>query len=153
MSHLGRPNGQPDPKYSLSPVYEYLKKNSSTKVHFVNDCVSEEALELSKNLNHGEILLLENLRFYPEEETKFKNPATGKKEEVNKEDIDLFRKKLSMMGDFFVNDAFGTSHRAHSSIIGTSHQIRASGLLLEKEIKVILTQSIWEEFWRILSVL
>ena len=136
MSHLGRPNGRSDPKYSLSPVYKYLKKHSPAKVHFVRDCVSEEALEMSKNLSNGEILLLENLRFYSEEETKFKNPETGEKESVSKEDIDKFRNKLSKMGDFFVNDAFGTSHRAHSSIIGTSHKIRASGLLLEKEIKV-----------------
>lgn len=136
MSHLGRPNGIFSPKYSLKPVYDYLKNTLKTKVHFVEDCVSDEALAKAQELHQGEILLLENLRFYSEEETKFKNPETGKSEKVSNEKIQAFREKLSSMGDFFVNDAFGTSHRAHSSIVGTSHQIRASGLLLEKEIKV-----------------
>jgi phosphoglycerate kinase len=137
MSHLGRPGGKPNPKFSLSPVYDYLQKSLNTRVHFINDCISDEAIAKAQELRNGEILLLENVRFYPEEETKVKNPETGKKEAVSQERIDHFRGRLSQMGDYFVNDAFGTSHRAHSSIIGTNHTIRASGLLLEKEIKVL----------------
>lgn len=102
----------------------------------MEDCVSDEAMAKAQELNQGEILLLENLRFYSEEETKFKNPSTGKSEKVSADKIKDFRRRLSSMGDYFVNDAFGTSHRAHSSMVGTSHQVRASGLLLEKEIKV-----------------
>lgn len=141
MSHLGRPNGLPDSRFSLEPVYKHLKQNLATEVLFANDCVSEEAIDMANNLRQGQILLLENLRFHSEEEGKFKNPETGKSEKVDKERVDVFRQKLSQMGDFFVNDAFGTSHRAHSSIIGTSHKTRASGLLLEKEIKVRATNS------------
>lgn len=147
MSHLGRPDGRPDAKYSLRPVFDYLSQHTSSRVHFIEDCVSEEAISRARELSQGEILLLENLRFHPEEETKVKSLETGKKEAVEKDKIDVFRSKLSQMGDFFVNDAFGTSHRAHSSIIGTSHEVRASGLLLEKEIKVRVT-SISGVFWK-----
>lgn len=138
MSHLGRPEGKPDHRFSLSPVYDYLQNTLKTRVHFMNDCVSDEAISKAQELRNGEILLLENVRFYAEEEGKVKDPDTGRKEPVSQQRIHQFRAKLSEMGDYFVNDAFGTSHRAHSSIIGTSHKVRASGLLLEKEIKVVV---------------
>lgn len=136
MSHLGRPNGQRSPKHSLRPVYEELKQKLKTRVHFADDCVSEEALAQSREIRNGEVLLLENLRFHSEEERTYKDPETGQKQPVSQERVHLFCNKLSEMGDFFVNDAFGTSHRMHSSIVGTSHSIKASGILLEKEIKV-----------------
>jgi phosphoglycerate kinase len=105
-------------------------------VQFSSNCVGEEPLELVNNLNNGNVLLLENLRFHAEEEGKVKDPVTGKKIKIEPNLIDSFRQQLSSYGDIFVNDAFGTSHRAHSSIVGTSHSVKASGLLLEKEIKV-----------------
>lgn len=134
---MGRPNGQPNPKLSLRVVRDELERKLGTKVKFASDCVSEEAITTGKELNNGEILLLENLRFYAEEETKVKNKSTGTKEKVDPESVKAFCHKLSQFGDFYVNDAFGTCHRAHSSIVGTSHSKKAAGFLLEKEIKVL----------------
>ena len=99
MSHLGRPKSGPDEKFSLKHIISYLENKYKTTVHFANDCIGESAIELAKNLKSGEILLLENLRFYDEEK---------------KGDID-FAEKLSKLGDVYVNDAFGTAHRAHAS--------------------------------------
>lgn len=137
MSHLGRPNGSVVEKHSLRPVYNDLVSKLNTGVQFSSNCVGEEPLELVNNLNNGNVLLLENLRFHPEEEGKIKDPVTGKKIKIEENLINSFRQQLSNYGDIFVNDAFGTSHRAHSSIVGTSHSVKASGLLLEKEIKVL----------------
>ena len=137
MSHLGRPNGQFNEKFSLKPVHQNLSHKLKTKIHFSNDCVGEEPLQKVNELSNGEVLLLENLRFHPEEEGKVKDPQTGKKKSVEKNLVDKFREQLSRYGEIYVNDAFGTSHRAHSSMVGTNHSIKASGLLLEKEIKVI----------------
>lgn len=99
MSHLGRPKGGPSDKYSLRHIVDALSQAFGTKVKFAPDCIGNEATELAKNLQPGEILLLENLRFYPEEE---KGDAG-------------FAEKLSKLGDVYVNDAFGTAHRAHAS--------------------------------------
>ncbi|MDX5319550.1 MAG: phosphoglycerate kinase [Bacteroidota bacterium] len=99
MSHLGRPKEGPEDNYSLRHLVDHLKTLTGAAVHFANDCIGEEAYTLSANLKAGEILLLENLRFYKEEE---------------KGDLS-FAEKLSKHGDIYVNDAFGTAHRAHAS--------------------------------------
>ncbi len=99
MSHLGRPKDGPTEKYSLKHVVNHLSKLLNKAVGFANDCVGEVATAASTNLKMGEVLLLENLRFYKEEE---------------KGDVD-FAKKLAALGTFYVNDAFGTAHRAHAS--------------------------------------
>jgi phosphoglycerate kinase len=100
MSHLGRPKDGPTEKYSLQHLIAPLKSLlGETNVDFANDCISQEALDKANALKAGEVLLLENLRFYKEEEK-------GDKE---------FAKKLSRLGDVYVNDAFGTAHRAHAS--------------------------------------
>ncbi len=121
-SHLGRPKGGPDPKYSLKPVGEYLSKLMKKPVAFAEDCVGPAAEAAAKALKSGEILLLENTRFHPEEE---------------KNDLDL-AKKMASLADLFVNDAFGTAHRAHSSTEGVARFLpAAAGYLLEKEIKYL----------------
>ncbi|MFZ4561796.1 MAG: phosphoglycerate kinase [Bacteroidales bacterium] len=99
MSHLGRPKGGPEEKYSLKHVLPYLSQKLNRPVKFADDCIGQSATDLSASLKPGEVLLLENLRFYKEEEK-------GDKE---------FARKLSLLGDMYVNDAFGTAHRAHAS--------------------------------------
>jgi len=99
MSHLGRPKGGPEDKYSLKHILGDLSRMLDIEVKFANDCIGTEAIEKSRNLVPGQVLLLENLRFYKEEE---------------KGDRD-FAEKLSKLGDIYVNDAFGTAHRAHAS--------------------------------------
>lgn len=99
MSHLGRPKEGPTDKYSLKHIVSHLSKLLNVNVKFANDCIGNDAIEQSKNLKSGEVLLLENLRFYKEEE----------------KGNDEFAEKLSKLGDFYVNDAFGTAHRAHAS--------------------------------------
>jgi phosphoglycerate kinase len=99
MSHLGRPKDGPAEKYSLKHIVSRVAELTSANVQFASDCISDEALSLSQNLKSGEILLLENLRFYKEEE---------------KGDVS-FAEKLARYGTFYVNDAFGTAHRAHAS--------------------------------------
>lgn len=132
-SHLGRPDGQKKPEFSLRPIAQELEKLGGFKVRFVEDCVGEEALELGKQIKQGEIVLLENLRFYPEEEGKIKD-KDGNSIKVDKKLVADFRQKLTSLTDIYINDAFGTMHRAHSSIVGIDVSIRAAGLLVEKEL-------------------
>ncbi len=121
-SHLGRPKGGPDPKYSLEPVAAYLGGLLGKPVAFAADCVGPLAEATAKALKPGEVLVLENTRFHSGEE---------------KNDIDL-AKGLAALADVFVNDAFGSAHRAHSSTEGVAHFLPAvSGFLLEKEIKYL----------------
>ena len=125
-SHLGRPKGKPNPKYSLRPVVDRLRElldaelGTSVNVAFAPDCIGEVASELSRQLESGQVLLLENLRYYAEEEAN--DPA--------------FSKKLAALADIYVNDAFGSAHRAHASTEGITHFLKpaAAGLLMEKEI-------------------
>ena len=124
MSHLGRPKGQPKPEFSLKPVAEHLKELVGCPVIFaasdlvVDDCVKKQAADLKC----GEIMVLENLRFRPEEEK-------------NGED---FSKELASLADIYVNDAFGTAHRAHASTAGIAAFLPAvSGFLIEKELKFL----------------
>jgi len=121
MSHLGRPDGVPQDKYSLKHVMSTLNKLTGAAVKFADDCMGESAISLSKNLKAGEILLLENLRFYLEEEGKPKLPENVTDEEKKaakdamKKKQKEFTAKLASYADCYVNDAFGTAHRAHAS--------------------------------------
>jgi phosphoglycerate kinase len=123
LSHLGRPKGKPDPKYSLQPVAVRLEKLIGCKVNFVESTDSDEALQACANLKAGEILLLENTRFLGGEE---------------KNDQRLAR-TLAELGDFFVNDAFGAAHRAHASTVGVAEYLRpaVAGLLMQKELEYL----------------
>ena len=120
MSHLGRPKGGPEEKYSLKHIVAYLSKMFGKPVQFASDCIGEEAEKMSKALKPGDILLLENLRFYSEEE---------------KGNVD-FAKKLSAHGDVWVNDAFGTAHRAHAStaVIGQFFTDKVCGYVMQAEL-------------------
>jgi phosphoglycerate kinase len=123
MSHLGRPKDGPVEKYSLKHLLPHLSKLLRTKILFADDCISDKAYELSKAIKPGEVLLLENLRFYKEEEK-------GDQE---------FAKKLARLGDVYVNDAFGTAHRAHAStaVIAKFFEVdkRMFGLLMNSEVE------------------
>jgi len=134
MSHLGRPDGKRSEKDSLKPVSVELEKVLGKKVHFLNDCIGKEVEDFCKNLKPGDVVLLENLRFHVAEEGKIVDEKTGAKIEASKEEIQEFRRSLSSLGDVFVNDAFGTFHRAHSSMVGVSLLQRASGFLVKKEL-------------------
>jgi phosphoglycerate kinase len=123
-SHLGRPKGGPDPKFSLKPAAKKLEELLGKPVAFASDCVGAEAEGKSKALKDGEVLLLENVRFHPEEE---KNDET-------------FSKQLAALCDgIFVCDAFGSAHRAHASVVGITRFVKqsAAGLLMEKELAYI----------------
>lgn len=119
MSHLGRPKGGPDPKYSLQPVAAYLGDLLGSTVHFVAETTGEQAVAAAQKLQPGEILIVENTRFDPRE-TK-NDPAMAK--------------ELAQLGDVFVNDAFGSAHRAHASTAGLAEHLPAvAGFLMEKEL-------------------
>ena len=121
-SHLGRPKDKPDPKYSLRPVAEYLGGLVNAPVKFVEDCVGPKAEAAVKGLKPSEILLLENTRFYPGE---------------TKNDPQM-SKQLAALADLYVNDAFGSAHRAHASTEGVAHHLPAvAGLLMEQEIRYL----------------
>lgn len=132
MSHLGRPDGRRDPSASLAPVAECLRNLLKRDVTFLNDCVGPEIEAACANPAPGTIILLENLRFHPEEEGAGVD-ANGKKFKPSEEDVKKFRESLSKLGDVFVNDAFGTAHRAHSSMVGVN-LTRVSGFLMKKEL-------------------
>jgi phosphoglycerate kinase len=120
MSHLGRPKEGPAEKYSLKHVVSYLSKNLGVNVQFADDCIGEDAVKKSAALKPGEVLLLENLRFYKQEE---------------KGDVD-FAKKLASYGDVWVNDAFGTAHRAHAStaVMAQFFKDKICGYVIEAEL-------------------
>ena len=123
MSHMGRPKGEKNPKYSLSVVAEFLSKYLDMRVLFSDDCISNDNISVINEMNEGDVLLLENLRYYKDEE---KNDPE-------------FAKKLARYGDIYVNDAFGTAHRAHASTDGVTHFINtcAAGYLIEKELNYL----------------
>lgn len=120
MSHLGRPKQGPEEKFSLKHIINHLSDKLQTTVHFANDCIGKEAFEKSANLKTGEILLLENTRFY-KEETK---------------GDEAFSEKLSKHGDVYVNDAFGSAHRAHASttIVAKYFEEKMTGYIMHAEI-------------------
>jgi len=120
MSHLGRPNGKKDPQFSLKPISERLSKLLKRPVKFVSDCIGATAKNGTATLKNGEVVLLENLRFYAEEEKN--DPA--------------FSKSLASLAEIYVDDAFGAAHRAHASTTGIVQYLpSAAGLLLAKEIE------------------
>jgi phosphoglycerate kinase len=133
MSHLGRPNGQPVAKYSLKPVAEKLAELLGRPVRFLTDCVGPEVEAACASLTPGEVVLLENLRFHIEEEGKAKN-ADGTSTKATPEQVAAFRASLTKLGDVFVNDAFGTAHRAHSSVVGVALPDKVAGFLMQKEL-------------------
>ena len=133
MSHLGRPDGKPNPKYSLKPVVAELEKLLSKSVEFAPDCVGPEVEAIVNKASGGQVILLENLRFHAEEEGSSKD-AEGKKVKADKAKVDEFRKGLTALGDVYVNDAFGTAHRAHSSMVGVDLPQKAAGFLMKKEL-------------------
>lgn len=121
-SHLGRPKGEFNLKYSLRPVAEELSKLLNKEVKLAKDVIGEDAVNLTSNIKEGEIVLLENVRFHKEEEEN--NPE--------------FAKKLASFADIYVNDAFGTAHRAHASTAGVADYLPAvSGFLIEKELEFL----------------
>ncbi|NWF98893.1 MAG: phosphoglycerate kinase [Nitrospirae bacterium] len=121
-SHLGRPKGKVDPKFSLAPVAKRLKRLLNKEVIFAPDCIGGQVENLVSKMNNGDVLLLENLRFHPEEEK-------------NDEE---FARSLAKLADVYVNDAFGAAHRAHASITGiTKYLPSAAGFLLKKEIEYL----------------
>jgi phosphoglycerate kinase len=136
MSHLGRPNGERNEKFSLRPVAGELSKLLGKPVKFLDDCAGPEveAACAPDALKPGDVVLLENLRFHIEE-TGSRKLADGTKEKAAPADVDAFRASLTKLGDVYVNDAFGTAHRAHSSMVGVDLPQRAAGFLLEKEIR------------------
>lgn len=123
MSHLGRPEGEVNLKYSLKPTAVRLGEYLQKEVKFADDCIGKEALKMSKELNSGEVLMLENLRFYAQEEENDK----------------AFCEKLAKLADVYVNDAFGTAHRKHASTYGVAKLLpNAVGFLIEKELNMIV---------------
>jgi len=134
MSHLGRPDGQVNPKYSLQPVCDEVKKLLNRGVTFFFDCVGDDIEEYTKTAPTGSVILLENLRFHLEEEGKGVD-KDGNKVKAKSEDVDKFRAQLSKLGDVYVNDAFGTAHRAHSSMAGVDLPTRVAGFLMQKELQ------------------
>src|SRR5690349_4958900 len=122
-SHFGRPKGKPNPQMSLRPVVARLSKLLSKPVGFAPDCIGPEVERLVNSLHDGEVLLLENLRFHPEEE---KNDPE-------------FSRSLSALAQVYVNDAFGSAHRAHASTAGITKFLSpaAAGLLMERELEYL----------------
>jgi len=133
MSHLGRPDGRRQDKFSLQPVVSELKRLTNREVLFADDCIGEAAESKARELQDGQILLLENLRFHLAEEGKGVN-ENGDKVKATEEEVRAFRASLSKLGEIYVNDAFGTAHRAHSSMVGVDLPIKAAGLLMKKEL-------------------
>jgi phosphoglycerate kinase len=136
MSHLGRPDGKAIAKYSLKPVAAKLQELLGRPVRFLADCVGPEveAACAAGALKAGDVVLLENLRFHIEEEGKIKN-EDGTSVKADPKAVEAFRASLSKLGDVYVNDAFGTAHRAHSSMVGVKLPHRVAGFLMEAELK------------------
>ena len=121
-SHLGRPKGEFNMKYSLAPVAEYLSKALGQEVKMAKDVIGDSAKSLAASLKDGEVMLIENVRFHKEEE---KNDPE-------------FAKQLASLADIYVNDAFGTAHRAHASTAGVAKYLPAvCGYLIQKEISIM----------------
>ena len=139
-SHLGRPKGKPDAKYSLKPVAARLSELLGKPVQFAPDCVGPDVEKLVAGLKNGDVLLLENLRFHAEEEKN--DPA--------------FAKQLAALCDVYVNDAFGTAHRAHASTAGIVAFVKqaAAGFLMQKEIESLshaLTKAIGDRMVKVFA--
>jgi phosphoglycerate kinase len=134
MSHLGRPDGKFVAKYSLGPVSAELEKQIGKPVIFLLDCVGPRVEHAVNSAPTGSIILLENLRFHIEEEGSVKN-KDGSKTKADPAKVAEFRESLTRLGDVYINDAFGTAHRAHSSMVGVKLPQRAAGFLVNKELE------------------
>ncbi len=134
MSHLGRPDGRKIAKFSLQPIARELAKLLGRPVTFLDDCVGPAIEAACAKLAPGTVVLLENLRFHIEEEGRVKL-EDGTAQKADPAAVAAFRASLTKLGDVFVNDAFGTAHRAHSSMVGVSLPSKAAGFLLEAELK------------------
>jgi len=132
-SHLGRPDGQKNMKFSLAPVAKEFEKLLGKPVTFLSDCVGAEVESACANPAPGSVFLLENLRMHVEEEGKGVD-ASGAKVKADAGAVTAFRTSLRKLADVYINDAFGTAHRAHSSMMGEGFDVRAAGLLLNKEL-------------------
>ena len=147
MSHLGRPKKNPDPKYSLEQIVYAIEERLGVKIMFAGDCMGERAARMAANLKPGEVMLLENLRFYAEEEGKPRGLAEDASEEEKKEakkavkeSQKQFVKRLASYADCYINDAFGTAHRAHAStalIADYFPEDKMFGYVMENELKAI----------------
>lgn len=147
MSHLGRPDGKPQDKYSLKHIIPAVEKNIGKKVIFAGDCMGEEAKKVTASLQPGMVVLLENLRFYEEEEGKpyhLGENATDEEKKAAKpkvkESQKQFVKQLASYADCYINDAFGTAHRAHASTALIAEYFpndRMFGYLIENELKAM----------------
>ena len=147
MSHLGRPKKNPDAKYSLEQIIYAIEERLGEKVMFAGDCMGEKAAEMAANLKPGEVMLLENLRFYAEEEGKPRGLAEDASDEEKAEAKKAvkasqkeFVKRLASYADCYINDAFGTAHRAHAStalIADYFPQDKMFGYVMENELKAI----------------
>jgi phosphoglycerate kinase len=133
MSHLGRPDGKRIAKFSLKPVADALAKLLGQPVQFLNDCVGAEVEAACAKAKPGDVILLENLRFHIEEEGKVKL-EDGSKLKADPDKVKAFRASLTKLGDVYINDAFGTAHRDHSSMTGVQLPQRACGYLMKKEL-------------------
>jgi phosphoglycerate kinase len=118
----------------MRPVVPALEDLVKRKVSFLDDCVGSDVERVCGSATNGQVILLENLRFHLSEEGKGVN-AAGEKIKAGKSDIDSFRKSLTSLGDLYINDAFGTAHRAHSSMVGVNVPVRAAGFLMKKELQ------------------
>jgi phosphoglycerate kinase len=125
MSHLGRPDGKPNPEYTMAPVAKVLEQKLGVPVRFLSDCVGPEVERACSDLKPGSVVLLENLRYHLEEEGKG----------ASKDQIAAFKASLTKLGDVYINDAFGTAHRAHASMVGVQLPQRAAGFLMQKELE------------------
>ena len=147
MSHLGRPKKNPDPKFSLEQIVPAIEARLGQKIFFAGDCMGEKAAEMAKNLKPGEVMLLENLRFYAEEEGKPRGLAEDASEEEKaaakkavKASQKEFVERLASYADCYINDAFGTAHRAHAStalIADYFPHDKMFGYVMENELKAI----------------
>ena len=133
MSHLGRPDGKVVDKFSLKPIAEKAAERLGRPVKFLTNCVGPDIEAACAALKPGEVVLLENLRFHIEEEGKIKN-EDGTSTKADPAKVAAFRASLTKLGDVYVNDAFGTAHRAHSSMVGVQLPLRAAGFLMKKEL-------------------
>ncbi|KAH9816795.1 phosphoglycerate kinase [Melampsora americana] len=146
MSHLGRPNGSPNQKYSLKPVADELQKllgkdvKLTLKIDWITlgfwmTVLGHQLRKKSQSASNGQLILLENLRFHIEEEGSSKDEATGQKTKASTENVTSFRTSLTKLGDLYINDAFGTAHRAHASVVGFQGEPRVAGFLMKKELE------------------
>mmetsp|Transcript_113673 Transcript_113673/g.200644 ORF Transcript_113673/g.200644 Transcript_113673/m.200644 type:complete len:420 (-) Transcript_113673:184-1443(-) len=133
-SHLGRPDGTPNAKFTLAPVAKCLEEKLGKPVTFLTDVVGPEVEAACADPTPGSIILLENCRYYVEEEGKGVN-AEGEKIKADKDKVTEFRASLAKLADVYCSDAFGTAHRAHSSMMGDGFPVKCSGFLVAKELE------------------